>query len=157
MAEITADPALLPALMQAFSAILKVTDALGKDSTESMLYFTSARKRIYLAPVDPSYALLVVMKGYFEPDRLGILDRAIHLAVQDLQAILEKMQEQASLISDNLQAGQIGLPAEIILDPETLARVEDMFSQSLERKWQARGRRFLGNPGRKWRSGRREW
>ncbi len=130
MAEITADPALLPALLQAFKDILKVKDALGKSSTESMLYLTSARKRIYLAPVDPSYALLVVMKGYFEPDRLGILDRAIHLAVQDLQAILEKMQEQASLISDNLQAGQIGLPAEIILDPETLARVEDMFSQA---------------------------
>jgi DNA-binding response OmpR family regulator len=128
--EITTDPALLAALMGAFNATLKVNGVLGKSPSESIQYFTSARKRIYLAPVGPFFALLVVMKSNIEPDKLGILDRAIHLAVQDLQAILEKMQEEESLNSSNIEGGQNELPAEITIDQETQARVEDMFSHA---------------------------
>jgi hypothetical protein len=116
--------------MEAFRASQKVSNALGKDSIESLLYFADAKQRIYLAPVDPSNALLMVTIGFFEPDKLGILDRAIHLAVHDLRDILERMQEEESLKTVLGEVEQTELPAEIIVDPETLAGVADMFSQA---------------------------
>jgi DNA-binding response OmpR family regulator len=127
---ITSGSVLLPALMEAFRTSHKVSDALGKDSIESLLYFADAKQRIYLAPVNLSNALLMVTIGYFEPDKLGILDRAIHLAVHDLRDILERMQEEENLKSILVKAEQTELPAEIIVDPETLAGVADMFSQA---------------------------
>jgi len=128
--QITSGSVLLPAFMEAFRANQKVSDALGKGSFESLLYFTDAKQRIYLAPVDSSNALLMVTVGYFEPDKLGLLDRAIHLAVHDLRDILERMREEESLkpVVDIVE--QTELPAEIIVDPETLAGVADMFSQA---------------------------
>jgi len=127
---ITSGSVLLPALMEAFRASQKVSNALGKDSIESLLYFADAKQRIYLAPVDPSNALLMVTIGFFEPDKLGILDRAIHLAVHDLRDILERMQEEESLKTALGEDEQTELPAEIMVDPETLAGVADMFSQA---------------------------
>jgi DNA-binding response OmpR family regulator len=128
--QITSSSVLLPALMEAFHASQKVSDALGKSSIESLHYFTDARQRIYLAPVNPSNALLVVTTGYFEPDKLGMLDRAIHLAVHDLQDIQERTREQESLKPDVDEVEHSDLPTEIIVDPETLARVADMFSRA---------------------------
>jgi CheY-like chemotaxis protein len=127
---ITSGSLLLPALMDAFRASQKVSNALGKGSKESLLYFTDVKQRIYLAPVDPSNALLLVIVEQFEPDKLGLLDRAIHLAVQDLRDILERMQEVDSLQTAAIKVEQAELPAEINVDPETLARVTDMFSQA---------------------------
>jgi hypothetical protein len=127
---ITSGSVLLPALMEAFRSSQKVSDALGKGSIESLLYFADAKQRIYLAPVDLSNALLMVTIGYFEPDKLGILDRAIHLAVHDLREILERMQEEESLKSNLSEALQTELPTEITVDPETLAGVADIFSQA---------------------------
>ena len=72
----------------------------------------------------------MVTIGFFEPDKLGILDRAIHLAVHDLRDILERMQEEESLKTALGEVEQAELPAEIIVDPETLAGVADMFSQA---------------------------
>jgi CheY-like chemotaxis protein len=127
---ITSGSVLLPALMEAFRTSQKVSDALGKDSIESLLYFADAKQRIYLAPVDTSNALLMVTIGYFEPDKLGILDRAIHLAVHDLRDILERMQEEERLKTTQGEVVQTELPAEIIVDPETLAGVANMFSKA---------------------------
>ena len=127
---ITSGAVLLPALMDAFRASQKVSDALGKGPNESLFYFTNARQRIYLAAVDPSNFLLVDTMGYFEPEKLGMLDRAIHLAVLDLRDILERMQEVENLEPVVTEAGQAELPAEVTVDPETLAGVVGMFSQS---------------------------
>ena len=129
---ITSGSVLLPALMDAFRASEKVSNALAKESGESLLYFADAKQRIYLAPVDPSNALVMVTIGYFEPDKLGILDRAIHLAVHDLRDILERIQEEEAQKAALAEAQQAELPAEIIVDPETLAGVVDMFSQAPE-------------------------
>jgi hypothetical protein len=118
--------------MEAFRVSQRVSDALGKGAFENLLYFTDARQRIYLAPVDPSNALLVVTTGYFEPDKLGMLDRAIHLAMQDLRDILQRLREQENLQPVVAEVERIELPAEITVDPETLAGVADMFSQALK-------------------------
>jgi hypothetical protein len=127
---ITSGSLLLPALMDAFRASQRVSDALGKGSIESLHYFADARQRIYLAPVDPSNALLVVTIGYFEPDKLGMLDRAIHLAMHDLQEILERMREEESRQADVAELEQNELPAEIIIDKETQEGVAELFSQA---------------------------
>jgi predicted regulator of Ras-like GTPase activity (Roadblock/LC7/MglB family) len=128
---VTSGSLLLPALMEAFHASQKVSEALGKGAKESLLYFTDAKERIYLAPIDSSNALLVVTVGYFEPDKLGMFDLAIHLAVQDLRDILKQLREKESLQPAVDIIEQAELPAEIIVDPETLAGVADMFSQAV--------------------------
>ena len=128
--QITSGSVLLPALMEAFRSSRKVSDALGKGPIESLQYFTVANQRIYLAPIDPSNALLMVTIGYSEPDKLGLLDRAIHRAVHDLRDILERTQQEESLQPVNAEAERAELPSEIVVDQETLAKIAEMFSQS---------------------------
>lgn len=125
--EITANFSLLPALMDAFRASQRVSDAFGKQASESLFFFTQSRQHIFLAPVDPSYVLLVLTTGYIEPDKLGMIDRAIHLAANDLQALLENTPE--TLLQDTNEPHQVELPAEVVIDQETLAGVADMFSR----------------------------
>jgi DNA-binding response OmpR family regulator len=127
---VTSGSVLHPALLEAFRASQKVTNAMGKGPIDSLLYFTDAKQRIYLAPVDPSNALLMVTIGYSEPDKLGLLDRAIHRAVHDLRDILDQMNVEESLQLANAEVKQTELPAEIIVDPETLAGVVEIFSQA---------------------------
>jgi hypothetical protein len=128
--QLTSGSVLLPALMEAFRASQKVSSAMGKGPIDSLLYFTDAKQRIYLAPVDPSNALLMVTIGYYEPDKLGLLDRAIHRAVLDLRDILDQIQVEESLQLASVEVKQTELPAEIIVDPETLAGVVEIFSQA---------------------------
>ena len=128
--QLTSGSVLLPALMEAFRASQKVSNAMGKSPIDSLLYFTDAKQRIYLAPVDPSNALLMVTIGYYEPDKLGLLDRAIHRAVLDLRDILDQIQVEESLQLASVEVKQTELPAEIIVDPETLAGVVEIFSQA---------------------------
>jgi CheY-like chemotaxis protein len=128
--QITSGSELLPALMEAFRASQKVTDALGTGPNESLLYFTNGKQRIYLAPVGQSNVLLLVTIGYIEPDKLGLLDRAIHLAVQDLDAILEHMLEEDDRRIVEAEASENELASEIIIDKKTLTDVERMFSKA---------------------------
>ena len=128
--QLTSGSVLLPALMEAFHASQKVSSAMGKGLIDSLLYFTDAKQRIYLAPVDPSNALLMVTIGYYEPDKFGLLDRAIHRAVLDLRDILDQIQVEESLQQASVEVKQTELPAEIIVDPETLAGVVEIFSQA---------------------------
>ncbi len=127
--QITSGSALLPALMEAFRASQKVSDALGTGQNESLLYFTKGKERIYLAPVGQSNVLLMVTIGYIEPEKLGLLDRAIHLAVQDLDAILEHMVEEENRRADEAEASEGELPSEISIDEKTLTDVERIFSK----------------------------
>jgi DNA-binding response OmpR family regulator len=129
-AQLTSSSVLLPTLMEAFHASQKVSAALGKDLLESLHYFTIAKQRIYLAPVNTSNALLLVTLGLTEQDKQGMFDRAIHRAVCDLRDILEGKKE-----TESLQPGMAGvelaeLPAEVVVDPDTLASVAEMFSQA---------------------------
>jgi DNA-binding response OmpR family regulator len=128
--QITSGSVLLPALLEAFRSSRKVSDALGKGPIESLLYFTVAKQRIYLAPIDPSNALLMVTIEYSEPDKLGLLDRAIHRAVHDLRDILERTQQEEGLQPAIAEVEQAELPSEIVVDQQTLAEIAKMFSQS---------------------------
>ena len=131
--QITSGSALLPALMEAFRASQKVSDALGTGQNESLLYFTKGKERIYLAPVGQSNVLLMVTIGYIEPEKLGLLDRAIHLAVQDLDAILEHMLEEENRRADEAEASEDELPSEISIDEKTLTDVERIFSKAAKK------------------------
>ena len=128
--QLTSGSVLLPALMEAFRSSRKVSDLLGKDMVESLLYFTIAKQRIYLAPVNTSNALLLVTMGLTEPDKQGMLDRAIHRAVCDLRDILEGKKETESLQPGMVDVEQAELPTEVVVDPDTLASVAEMFSQA---------------------------
>jgi DNA-binding response OmpR family regulator len=127
---ITSSSALLPALMEAFRASERVSDVLGKGTNECLHYYTDARQRIYLAPIDPSNLLLVVTAGSNEPDKIGLLDRAVNLAVHDLRNILERMLEEESIQPATSEVEPAELPADVVVDPETLAGVADIFSQA---------------------------
>ncbi len=128
--EIRTGSTLLSALMQAFSASLQVSQAMAKGTSESLQYFVAPRQCIYVTPVGLNHALFVVTAGFFGPDKLGMIYHAIHLAVRDLQTILENDAEEAQAKQDALEKLQADLPAEITVDPETLAGVEDMFSKA---------------------------
>jgi hypothetical protein len=115
--------------MDAFRASQKVSDAFGKEGTESLLCFVNARQRIYLAVVDECNLLLVILSGFFEPDKLGMIGRAIQTAASDLRLILKNIQDADSLQVD-VSPEQGELPAEVVVDQETLAGVADMFSRA---------------------------
>jgi DNA-binding response OmpR family regulator len=124
--DISTGSALLSALMHAFRASLQVSQAMAKGNSESLQYFAAPRQCIYMAPVGMNHALFVVTAGYFGPDKLGMIYHTIHLAIHDLQIILaSEAAKQKEL--ENLPAE---LPAEIAVDQETLAGVEDMFSKA---------------------------
>jgi DNA-binding response OmpR family regulator len=127
--QITSSSVMLPALMEAFRASQRVSDAMGKSMNECLLYFTDARQRIHLAPIDSSNLLLVVTIGSKEPDKIGLLDQAIHQAVHDLRSIFERMSED-SLQPEAAEIEQAELPTDIAVDPETLAGVAGIFSQA---------------------------
>jgi DNA-binding response OmpR family regulator len=127
---LTSSKSLLPALMDSFRASYRVSDALSKSSAESLLCFMLVGQRIYLAPIDPSHLLLVDTSGYFEPDKIGLLDRAIHSAVVDLRDMLEHSLEEKKLQPPVDENKENELPEEVTIDQETSAGVADMFSQA---------------------------
>ena len=126
--EITTGSALLNALMHAYSTSLQVSQALGKGTSESLQYFATQRQCFYVTPVGPKHALFVVTSGYFDPDKLGMINRCLQLAVQDLQAILARETADKATGQEGSGKVPIELPAEITVDQETLAGVENMFS-----------------------------
>jgi DNA-binding response OmpR family regulator len=128
--EITTGSALLLALMQAFSASLQVSQAMAEGTSESLQYFVAPRQCMYVSPVGLKHALFVVTSGYFNPDKLGMIDHAIHLAVHDLQAILANKAADEEADQEESGKHQTELPAETTVDQETLAGVENMFSKA---------------------------
>jgi DNA-binding response OmpR family regulator len=121
---------LLPALIDAFRASQRVSDVLGGDSVGCLHYFTDAEQRIYLAPVDASTALLLITGLYSEPEKLGMLDRAIDQAVRDIGHILQRMHEEEGLQPVVAGIEHVDMPVEVIVDPETLAGVANIFSHA---------------------------
>jgi hypothetical protein len=124
--DISTGSRLLSALMHAFLASLQVSQAMAKGTNESLQYFAAPRQCIYVAPVGMNHALFVVTAGYFGPDKLGMIYHTIHLAVHDLQTIITKEDAERK---EPLHPKQ-DLPAEVSVDNETRAKVEDIFSQA---------------------------
>jgi DNA-binding response OmpR family regulator len=126
--DISTGSALLSALMHTFCASLQVSQAMAKGNSESLQYFAAPRQCIYVAPVGMNHALFVVTAGYLGPDKLGTIYHTIHLAIHDLQIILANEAAKQKEMENTLAE----LPAEITVDQETLASVEDMFSKISE-------------------------
>jgi hypothetical protein len=125
-AEISTGSPLLNALMHAFRSSLQVSHAMARGTSESLQYFVAPRQCIYVTPVGMKHVLFVVTVGYFGPDKLGTIYHAIHLAVRDIQAILEREGTSQKEPSDMLEE----IPAEVAIDQETLAGIENMFSKA---------------------------
>jgi hypothetical protein len=123
--DISTGSVLLSSLMQTFRASLQVSQAMAKGNSESLQYFAAPRQCIYVAPVGMDHALFVVTAGYIGPDKLGMIYHSIHLAVHDLQII---MANDAARQKES-ETSPSELPAEITIDQETLAGVEDMFAK----------------------------
>jgi CheY-like chemotaxis protein len=123
--DISTGSALLSSLMQTFRASLQVSQAMAKGNSESLQYFAAPRQCIYVAPVGMDHALFVVTAGYIGPDKLGMIYHSIHLAVHDLQIILVNNTARQK----ESETSPAELPAEITVDQETQARIEDMFSK----------------------------
>jgi len=131
-APLTTGSVLLPALMQAIRASLQISQAFGRGTSESLQYFHTMKQCLYLTMVGSKHALLVVMGGYFNPDKLGIIDRAMHLAAQDILTIQEHLKAEPSIAAVKAEPEPAELPAEIPVDQETLAIIEDMFSTATQ-------------------------
>jgi DNA-binding response OmpR family regulator len=128
--EITTGSALLSALMQAFSASLQVSQAMAKGTRTSLQYFAARRECLYVTPVGQKHALFVVTTGFFDPDKLSMIDHAIQDAVRDLQAILASNSMEMETEQTESEKLRTDLLAEVTVDQETLAGVEDMFSKA---------------------------
>jgi DNA-binding response OmpR family regulator len=125
--EITTGSALLNALMHAFRSSLQVSHAMARGTSESLQYFVAPRQCIYLTPVGMKHVLFVVTVGYYGPDKLGTIYHAIHLAVRDIQAIVEN----ETALQNETDSLQNKLPTDVAIDKETLAGIENMFSQAV--------------------------
>ena len=128
--EIRTGSDLLPALMHAFRASLQVSQAMAKGTSESLQYFVAPRQCVYVTPVGLNHALFVVTSGFFGPDKLGMIYHATHLAVRELETILANNAAEEKIRQAEVDRLHAELSAEIAVDPETLAGVEDMFSKA---------------------------
>jgi hypothetical protein len=126
---ITSIPELLSSLRRLVGASLLVSQAMSGGTTQSLHYFATMRQGLYLAPVGSKHALLILMSGYFDPDKLGLIDRAIHLATQDLLTIMELTLREESLTALESEAEQTELPAEVAIDQDTQAGIDKIFTR----------------------------
>jgi hypothetical protein len=128
--EITTGSALLNALMHAYSTSLQVSQALEKGTSESLQYFATQRRCFYVTPVGLKHALFLVTSGYFDPVKLDMIDRSLQQAVHDLQAILAREAAEKAIGLEGSGKPLTELPAEVLVDQETLVGVENMFSKA---------------------------
>lgn len=126
--QVTTGFVVLPGIVQAISASAQVAQVMGKDTSESLQYFHTVKQCLYLTMVGSKHALLVVMSGYFDPDKLGLIDRAMHLASSDILAIQERSQEEVSIMPPDLSPEPVESSAEMPVDQEALDEIEAMFS-----------------------------
>ena len=118
----------LPGIIQAITASQQVIQAMGRDTSESLQYFHTMKQSLYLMLAGEKHALLVIMGGYFDPDKLGIIDRAMHLATQDILAIQENALAQETILPEVLEPEPVELSAGIPVDQDALAEIEELFS-----------------------------
>jgi CheY-like chemotaxis protein len=127
---ITSGSALLSSMMQAFRASMLVSQAMGRSCGASLQYFASQRQCLYVVPVGLNHALFVITSGYFEPNKLGTIDRYFQLAARDLQDILADIAAEEQARQAILERQQAELPAQVAVDQETRKQVDDMFAKA---------------------------
>jgi hypothetical protein len=77
--------------MATFSTSSKVSNFLGVKSPENLLCFAGSKYDLFLAHVDQSMALLLVINTAPEGERIGKILRAVRSTVNDLHSILATM------------------------------------------------------------------
>lgn len=127
--EIHADQALISALMGAFSASLKVSHALGKETPDNLLFFMGAKNHLCLVPVGGSYALVIVARDGFSSEQLAAISRLVQPAVQELLQILENIGVEVEPAKEEPPPTAPEL-MEVVIDPEVLAGVDALFGQA---------------------------
>ena len=147
--QLTSGSALLTALMHAFRASRQVSQALNRGASTSLEYFALQRQCLYMVPVGLSHALFAITSGYFEPDKLGAIDRYFQLAARDLQAIFAGIAADEQARQDEKDKLQTGLPAEVPVDQETLAGVEKIFAGEVKNLSQEGAETFWDSVGDK--------
>ncbi len=105
---------------------------MGRDVCTSLQYFATQRQSMYAAPVGLNHALFAVSSGYFEPDKLGMIDRYFQLAVHDLQAILAAMAAEEQARQEELEK-RLETSTEVVVDEQTQQRVDGIFAQANDR------------------------
>ncbi len=143
--QITSGSSLLSSLVEAFHAAVQISQAMGRVS--SLQYFATQRHCLYVVPVGSSNALLAITSGYFEPEKLGTIDRYFQLAVRDLQDILARISAQEQTRQANLERLQAELAIQGTVDQETRDKVEDMFSRAAETGSQPEADSFWDSAG----------
>ncbi len=120
----------LSALLNAYKGCLQVSQALGWVTGTSMQYFASQRQCLFIAPVGLNHALFAYLSGLVESNRLGSVDRYIQSAVRDLQVILASIAAEERLQQEKLESLKQQLPGEVIVDQQTLEKVEQLFNRA---------------------------
>jgi CheY-like chemotaxis protein len=129
---ITAGSTIPPVLLEISKASRNVAASIGKITYENLSYFTTPRQRIYLAPFGSSYVLLLVTPDYTELEKLGLIDRVIQMALQEIMYILQQQSAEEPVPKEETPPQPIELPTDVTVDQATLAGVEGMFSQVKE-------------------------
>lgn len=125
--DIHTDPELMTAIMATLSASLKISQRLGMETPDNLMFFAGTQHHLCLAPVG-ACALLVVAEDGFRSVQLSVIRRAVHQTVGEVGKIL------ASLGVEVKPAPEAPPPApeavEVALDPQALAGLEAVFSGS---------------------------
>ncbi len=86
----------VPAVMGALSAALKVDRALGAEAHACVLTFKGQKLDLAAAPVGADYALLVLLKSASHPVRLAVAYDEMLVAIKALQKVLAKARPELS-------------------------------------------------------------
>ncbi len=97
-----------------------------------MQYFTFSKRCIYVTLIGMNHALMVTIPKRVMADKLGMVDRAIHLAAQDLSNLLastsaeKKPQQQEPALKAEEPAKKVAA------DQQIQVGVEGMFSGAMK-------------------------
>ncbi len=128
----SAETALFPALMAAFSASDKVAQLLRSTPPNDLMYFAGSKYDIFLAHVGESYALLVASNPCDPCDQVYQSIRVVHEALQDLLATLARI--GVPIRSDEKLPGlELEISAEtLVVEPEIEALFQGVESSDID-------------------------
>jgi DNA-binding response OmpR family regulator len=128
--QITTSSMLLKALIDSFKASVQVSQAMGSSTSISMQYFAAHRQCLYVVTAGQNHALFVLTSGYFEPDKLSIINHTLQVAARDIRSILANQAAEEQARQEQSARLQADLPKDVAVDQETLAGVEQLFTRT---------------------------
>ena len=135
--ELNTQSVLVPALMSALSASLKIAHSLGREKTpENLMCFGGGRFHLLLSPIGRAYALLIVSLDSFTPGRLSEMGQALAPVAADLLKILENMGMELEPRQVELPP-RIEVPLDAVVDAETKASMDALFGKAVKSRVKA--------------------